>query len=146
MLDLKVLTQAVGDLEEEDVMDLLNDFVATNPSEAEAQEAVAACQGGMAIVGDLFEKGEYFVGDLIFAGELLTEAINVLKPVLGSDDSAVAGTIIIGTVHGDLHDIGKNIFKVCRKQLVLKWWIWVSMSLRRSLSRKPKNANQQLLV
>ena len=100
MLDLKVLTQAVGDLEEEDVMDLLNDFVATNPSEAEAQEAVAACQGGMAIVGDL-----------IFAGELLTEAINVLKPVLGSDDSAVAGTIIIGTVHGDLHDIGKNIFK-----------------------------------
>ena len=111
MLDLKVLTQAVGDLEEEDVMDLLNDFVATNPSEAEAQEAVAACQGGMAIVGDLFEKGEYFVGDLIFAGELLTEAINVLKPVLGSDDSAVAGTIIIGTVHGDLHDIGKNIFK-----------------------------------
>ena len=58
MLDLKVLTQAVGDLEEEDVMDLLNDFVATNPSEAEAQEAVAACQGGMAIVGDLFEKGD----------------------------------------------------------------------------------------
>lgn len=111
MLDLKVLTQAVGDLEEEEVMDLLNDFVATNPTEAEAQEAVAACQGGMALVGDLFEKGEYFVGDLIFAGELLTEAINVLKPVLGGDDAAVAGTIVIGTVHGDLHDIGKNIFK-----------------------------------
>lgn len=111
MLDLKVLTQAVGDLEEEDVMDLLNEFVESNPSEQEAQEAVAACQGGMAIVGDLFEKGEYFVGDLIFAGELLTEAINVLKPVLGNGETAVAGTIIIGTVHGDLHDIGKNIFK-----------------------------------
>lgn len=111
MLDLKVLTQAVGDLEEEDVMDLLNEFVETSPSEAEAQEAVGACQAGMAIVGDLFEKGEYFVGDLIFAGELLTEAINVLKPVLGSEDTAVAGTIVLGTVHGDLHDIGKNIFK-----------------------------------
>ena len=111
MLDLKVLTQAVGDLEEEEVMDLLNEFVESNPSEPEAQQAVAACQGGMAIVGDLFEKGEYFVGDLIFAGELLTEAINVLKPVLGSGEKAAAGTIIVGTVHGDLHDIGKNIFK-----------------------------------
>ena len=40
MLDLKVLTQAVGDLEEEDVMDLLNDFVATNPSEAEADSTL----------------------------------------------------------------------------------------------------------
>ena len=79
MLDLKVLTQAVGDLEEEDVMDLLNDFVATNPSEAEAQEAVAACQGGMAIVGDLFEKGEYFVGDLIFAGRITDRSNQCFK-------------------------------------------------------------------
>jgi B12 binding domain. len=70
MLDLKVLTQAVGDLEEEQVMDILKEFIDSNPSEPEAQEAIAACQSGMAVVGDLFEKGEYFVGDLIFAGEL----------------------------------------------------------------------------
>ena len=76
MADWKNLTQAVGDLEEDDVMEILNDFVATNPTEAEAEEAVAACQAGMAVVGDLFEEGEYFVGDLIFAGEYLTEAIN----------------------------------------------------------------------
>jgi len=79
MLDLKVLTQALGDLEEELVLEMLKDFAATNPSKTEALEAVAACQGGMAIVGDLFESGDYFVGDLIFAGELLTEAIDVLK-------------------------------------------------------------------
>lgn len=111
MLDLKVLTQTLGDLEEDEVMELLKDFMETNPSEAEALEAVAACQSGMAIVGDLFEKGEYFVGDLIFAGELLTEAINVLKPALGRGDSVAIGTILLGTVHGDLHDIGKNIFR-----------------------------------
>ena len=111
MLDLKVLTQALGDLEEDQVMDLLKEFAETNPSEAEALEAVAACQAGMAIVGELFENGEYFVGDLIFAGELLTEAINVLKPALGAGASTVIGTILLGTVHGDLHDIGKNIFK-----------------------------------
>lgn len=110
-MDLKILTQALGDLEEDQVMEMLKEFVETNPSEAEALEAVAACQAGMAIVGDLFESGEYFVGDLIFAGELLTEAINVLKPALGSGASVVIGTILLGTVHGDLHDIGKNIFK-----------------------------------
>lgn len=111
MLNLNELTQALGDLEDGLVMDLLKEFVATNPSEAEALEAVAACQAGMAIVGDLFENGEYFVGDLIFAGELLTEAINVLKPSLGSGDTKVMGTILLGTVQGDLHDIGKNIFR-----------------------------------
>ncbi|WP_026395867.1 cobalamin B12-binding domain-containing protein [Acetobacterium malicum] len=111
MLDLNVLTQALGDLDEDQVMDMLKEFSEINPSESAALEAVAACQSGMAIVGELFEKGEYFVGDLIFAGELLTEAINVLKPVLGGGDSVVIGTILLGTVHGDLHDIGKNIFR-----------------------------------
>lgn len=111
MLDLKSLTQAVGELEEDQVFDMLNAFVAANPSEAEARKVVAACQKGMAIVGDLFESGKYFVGDLIFSGELLTEAISILKPVIGSGSNKKVGTIVIGTVHGDLHDIGKNIFK-----------------------------------
>lgn len=112
MLDLRILIQAVGDLEEEKVMDLLDDFIAENPSELEVREAVTACQSGMALVGDHFEKGEYFVADLIFAGELLTDAINRLKPILSEYEAMVSGTIVLGTVYGDLHDIGKNIFKI----------------------------------
>lgn len=111
MLDLKALTAAVGELDEEKVVSDLEAFVAGNPSEEEAQKAVAACQAGMAVVGDLFEQGEYFVGDLIFAGELLTNAINVLKPILGGETTGSAGTLVLGTVAGDLHDIGKNIYK-----------------------------------
>ncbi|QSX08355.1 cobalamin-dependent protein [Alkalibacter rhizosphaerae] len=111
MIDLKAVTTAIGELEEEKVLEMLNDFVASEPSEEEAQKVVQACQEGMAMVGDLFESGEYFVGDLIFAGELLTEAIDVLKPVIGSGTTTKVGSIIVGTVHGDLHDIGKNIFK-----------------------------------
>lgn len=111
MIDLKELTAAVGELDEDAVSSLLNEFVATNPSEEEALEVVAACQNGMAMVGEMFEQGEYFVGDLIFAGELLTDAINLLKPVMGSGSSSKVGTILLGTVSGDLHDIGKNIFK-----------------------------------
>jgi dimethylamine corrinoid protein len=111
MLDLNVLKQAVGDLEEDVVLEMLNEFVETNPSEEDAQRVVSACQQGMAVVGDLFDRGEYFVGDLIFAGEVLSSAIDVLKPVMGSGDTEKVGTIVLGTVEGDLHDIGKNIFR-----------------------------------
>lgn len=110
MLDLASLTQAVGDLDEAAVQAMITEFVATNPSSEEAQIVVHACQKGMAIVGELFETHEYFVGDLIFAGELLTKAIDTLKPVLGGVNSQKIGSIVIGTVQGDLHDIGKNIF------------------------------------
>jgi dimethylamine corrinoid protein len=110
-MDLNLLTQYVGELDEESVVEMLNEFVASNPSEEEAQKVVNACQRGMAIVGDLFDQGEYFVGDLIFAGEVLSGAIDVLKPVIGTDNTEKVGTIVLGTVSGDLHDIGKNIFK-----------------------------------
>ena len=112
MLDLIALAEAVGELDEDKVMSMLEAFVAENPSEEEAQKAVAACQEGMNIVGDLFEQEEYFVGDLIFAGELLTNAINTLKPLLGgAATGGDAGVLVLGTVAGDLHDIGKNIYK-----------------------------------
>ncbi|NBJ16624.1 MAG: cobalamin-binding protein [Dehalobacter sp. 4CP] len=105
------LTKALGELDEQKVDDLLNEFLAANPTEEEAKIAVAACQAGMGTVGDLFEKGEYFVGDLIFAGELLTATMDRLKTVLDSGSSEKTGKIVLGTVFGDLHDIGKNIFR-----------------------------------
>ena len=111
MINYQELTEAVGELEEEKVLAMLEEFVAGGPSEAEALQAVDACQKGMVIVGDLFEKEEYFVGDLIYAGEMLTSAIDILKPALGSDDRTKIGSILLGTVAGDLHNIGKNIFK-----------------------------------
>lgn len=110
-VDLEVLSQAVGDLDEAKVLGILFKFVASNPTEEEAQAVVNACQKGMAIVGDLFEKNEYFVGDLIFAGELLASSLETLKPVMGQGNTTKIGSIVLATVEGDLHDIGKNIFK-----------------------------------
>ncbi|MCB8816053.1 cobalamin B12-binding domain-containing protein [Desulfosporosinus shakirovi] len=110
MIDLQALTQAVGDLDENTILTMINDFIETNPSGEDAQKVVFACQQGMAIVGELFEKNEYYVGDLIFAGELLSKTIDLLKPVLSSVATQKFGSIVIGTVEGDLHDIGKNIF------------------------------------
>ena len=111
MTDWTHLTEAVGELNEEEVLKILEEFIASNPTEEEAQKVVSACQSGMNIVGERFEAGEYFVGDLIFAGELLNEAIGTLKPVIGSASDKKVGSIVLGTVHGDLHDIGKNIFR-----------------------------------
>ncbi|MDR1567004.1 MAG: B12-binding domain-containing protein, partial [Treponema sp.] len=111
MIDTTKLKQTVGELDEDSVNEMLDQFLASNPSGDEARQVVEACQQGMEIVGANFEKGEYFVGDLIFAGELLTASIAKLKPLLGSGGTGTRGVIVLGTVEGDIHDIGKNIFK-----------------------------------
>jgi methanogenic corrinoid protein MtbC1 len=111
MVDLAKLKQTVGELDEDAVNKMLDEFLASKPSGDEARKVVDTCQQGMEIVGNNFEKGEYFVGDLIFAGELLTSAINKLKPLLGAGSGGERGIIVLGTVEGDIHDIGKNIFK-----------------------------------
>jgi dimethylamine corrinoid protein len=111
MIDLEVLTKALGALEEEQVIKILTEFVASNPSSEEGQRVIEACQQGMTKVGELFETGEYFIADLIFASELLKGAVNKLKPIIGGSNSTSLGTMVLGTVKGDLHDIGKNIFK-----------------------------------
>jgi len=63
---------------------------------------------GMQIVGEKYEKGEYFLSDLIIAGETMKEAMEMIRPLLKSENEARA-TAIIGTVQGDLHDLGKNL-------------------------------------
>lgn len=110
-MEFKQLTQDLGDLHEDQVLAYLKDFVKMNPRDQEVDEVIQACQAGMAIVGDRFERGDYFVGDLIFAGELMTESMDILKPVIKKGKQDKIGIMVLGTVHGDLHDIGKNIYR-----------------------------------
>lgn len=61
------------------------------------------------IIGKRFEEGRYFVSDLIMAGEILKQVMNLLKPVIGAKKGVSKGKVVIGTVEGDVHDIGLNI-------------------------------------
>lgn len=108
-MDKQAIIDAMADLEEDELYDYMNEIM-DNGGEG-VQDALEACQEGMKIVGDRFEEGEYFVGDLIYAGEILTEATNIIKPALTGDGQEKFGKMILCTVKNDLHDIGKNIVR-----------------------------------
>ena len=69
-----------------------------------------ACSKAMETVGTRFEEGEYFLPHLMMAGEMLRQISGMIKPLIREEKSAAArGRVLMGTVKGDIHDIGKNI-------------------------------------
>jgi methylmalonyl-CoA mutase cobalamin-binding domain/chain len=104
------ITNALGELDEDALLKGIEEAVESKPSADEAQEIVNACAEGMEKVGDYFEEGEYFVGDLIYAADILKCGMELLKPCIGAEGGNKIGKLVIGSAPGDLHDIGKNIF------------------------------------
>jgi len=109
MADMTLLKKLMADLDEDAVLERMRE-IAENSGDG-AADAVDACQEGMRDVGERFESGEYFIGDLIFAGEIMSGAMEIIKPFLGAGASGGQGRLILCTVQGDIHDIGKNIVK-----------------------------------
>ena len=68
----------------------------------------------MEIVGDLYDKHEYFVPELLLCADALYAGLDILRPHIKREDQAdkVKGQVVIGTVQGDVHDIGKNLIKM----------------------------------
>ncbi|WP_373485528.1 corrinoid protein [Acetobacterium malicum] len=73
---------------------------------ADILEAMIASMG---VVGDKFSTGEIFVPEMLIAAKAMSKGVEVLKPLMAGEGSNSLGTCIIGTVAGDLHDIGKNL-------------------------------------
>lgn len=65
---------------------------------------------GMNLVSKRYENGDYFLSELVMAGDTMKQALEVVEPHLNQEDGKSRGTILIGTVQGDMHDIGKHIF------------------------------------
>jgi len=64
---------------------------------------------GMAEVGRLFEEGEFFVPEMLIAARAMKAGLELLRPHLAAANVKAVGKVILGTVQGDLHDIGKNL-------------------------------------
>ena len=63
----------------------------------------------MSEVGDRFERGDYYVPEMLVAARAMQAGLALLKPLLTEEDVKSAGKVVVGTVKGDLHDIGKNL-------------------------------------
>jgi methylmalonyl-CoA mutase cobalamin-binding domain/chain len=63
-------------------------------------------------VGARFERGDFFVPEMLIAGKAMAAALEILRPLLAETGIASIGTVVIGTVKGDVHDIGKNLVNI----------------------------------
>lgn len=75
-----------------------------------ADEVIDVLAKGMTIIGEKYQTGEYFVTELIIAGETMKETLAVLEPHIEEKPEKKADTVVVATVLGDIHDIGKNVF------------------------------------
>jgi len=107
MANFEALSQSVVTGEEEQVKAQTKALIdaGTNPLDIINEGLIA----GMNIVGPLFKSGEMFVPEVLMSAKSMAAGIEMVKPLIADKDMPSKGTIIIGTVKGDLHDIGKNL-------------------------------------
>jgi len=113
---------------------------------AEGVDPLAAIQEGlvrgMNTVGELFQKGEYFVPEVLICADSLYAGLEILKPHLQKGKGIQKiGRVIIGSIEGDVHEIGKSLVSMMMDIGDLKWQIWGGCPLQKFLSEhKSKRA------
>jgi len=110
----------------DDILKILHDSVVTFEEEkthAAAQQWIEAgyeplrgimdgLVAGMNEVGQLFKRQEYFVPEVLLCAEAMNAGLEVLKPHVKGESMGNAGTIVLGTIQGDIHDLGKNLVRL----------------------------------
>lgn len=103
------LMEAMIDLNEDEAYKQVRELIeeGVNP-----EDIIEILRNGIEVVGDKFNKKEYFLTELVMAGEIFSQSAEILGPHMKkvTEDSGNLESIVIGTVKGDVHDIGKNIF------------------------------------
>ena len=107
----KELIEAISEIREDDALRLVEEAVEKG---GDLEGILTDCQAAMNIVGSRYEKGDYFLPELIMSGEVLKKISDIVKPKLGAGAGAKSGgpkkaKVVLGTVKGDIHDIGKDI-------------------------------------
>ena len=107
MIDYQILSDAVVEGDTDEAVRLTHEALAAGKPAREVLDL--GLIPGISRVGDMFSQGEVFLPELLVSGEAMSEAIAVLEPELSRADVPPTGKLLIGTVQGDVHDIGKNI-------------------------------------
>lgn len=100
------------------VKELVNQAIAEGLSAKDILEE--GLLSGMGIIGEKFKNNEVFVPEVLVAARAMNAGVELLKPLLVSEGVASKGTVVLGTVKGDLHDIGKNLVKLMMEGKGLK--------------------------
>lgn len=107
----KKIVTAISEIQDDEALRLVNEAL----DKGEDPDGIMIdCQEAMRIVGDRYEKQEYFLPELLMAGMILKQITDIVKPKLMPASAANGGgkratKVVLGTVHGDIHDIGKDI-------------------------------------
>jgi corrinoid protein of di/trimethylamine methyltransferase len=104
------LKNGVIEYEEEEVQEAAQAILDEGYDPLEAiMDGLAA---GMEVVGDLYDRNEYFVPEVLMCADALYAGLDILRPHIPKDDGNVRAQVVIGSVQGDVHDIGKNLVKM----------------------------------
>lgn len=104
---LTAIKDAVAELDSEETLGHVKTAIeAKIPPRVIIQDGLAR---GLEEVGQRYEQQEYFLSELILASNVFQKAMDVIEPLMSADPHEAIGRVVIGTVHGDLHDLGKNI-------------------------------------
>jgi methylmalonyl-CoA mutase cobalamin-binding domain/chain len=102
------LFNKIVDMDEEGSIKLAKEYLEGG---GDPQKLLDVCRNAMGVIGDKFEKGEYFLSELLLGGEIFGSIMEFTLPLLKEGDVKKLGKIVLGTVKDDIHNIGKDIFK-----------------------------------
>lgn len=104
------LIQTTADLQEAEVLNIVQQRILR---EDDPMDIVEDCRKGMVIVGERYEQRKYYLAGLILAGEILREVMEIVQPLTEKKYfGKPLAKIVIGTVEGDIHDAGKDLFQI----------------------------------
>ncbi len=107
MTDFSAMTNALVSCDAERLTELVNAALSAGISASDILNN--GLIAGMDVVGEKMESGDMFIPEVLMAAQAMGSCVAILKPMLADSDVASGGSVIIGTVKGDLHDIGKNL-------------------------------------
>lgn len=107
MADFNAMQEALVASDKDKILGLVNDALAEGTSATDILNK--GLIAGMDIVGGKMENGDMFIPEVLMSAQTMSACLEILRPLLGEGEGAASANVIIGTVKGDLHDIGKNL-------------------------------------